>query len=225
MQLKDIDEAVRAVGLTPRGAFRPTAGDRVPHVAPSLPARTLVLVGNAGPAMWAAFCSARDPSRDRLDEWCREVLTALAGRLGAAVFFPFDHPPLPFQRWAQRAEPCHLSPLRILIHPRYGLWHGYRGALAFAERLKLRPHDRQPSPCESCLEKPCLTACPVSAYTAERYDVPACAEHISSAEGADCLEQGCRARRACPVGRDYRYALAQARFHMAAYLRAVRRAA
>ena len=27
---------------------------------------------------------------------------------------------------------CHASPLGLLIHPDYGLWHGYRGALLFA---------------------------------------------------------------------------------------------
>ena len=225
MHQKEIDQAIRAVGLTPRGAFHPRCEDKVPDVAPGLPARTVVLVGNTGPAMWTAFCAACDPSTDRLDDWCREVLTNLAAALGAAVHFPFDRPPLPFQRWAQHAEPCYVSPLRILIHPRYGLWHGYRGALAFAERLELRSHEPQSNPCESCIEKPCLGACPVGAYTTRGDDVPACAKHISSDLGKDCLEEGCRARRACPVGREYRYAPAQARFHMTAYLRAVRRAA
>ena len=30
-----------------------------------------------------------------------------------------------------------VSPLGILIHPDWGLWHSYRGALAFRERLDL----------------------------------------------------------------------------------------
>jgi hypothetical protein len=33
------------------------------------------------------------------------------------------------------------------------------------------------------------------------------------------MEFACLARHACPVGRDYRYAPAQARFHMQSFLR------
>ena len=44
-------------------------------------------------------------------------------------------PWLPFQQWARKAEPVHVSPLGVLIHPDYGLWHSYRGALCFDTRL------------------------------------------------------------------------------------------
>ena len=53
-------------------------------------------------------------------------------------------------RWAQRAEPLHPSPLGVLIHPVHGLWHAYRGALAFAEPIELPPRADLPSPCASC---------------------------------------------------------------------------
>src|SRR4030095_137820 len=49
-------------------------------------------------------------------------------------------------RWAMRAEAVAPSPLGILIHPDYGLWHAYRGALAFAERLALPPRGARPLP-------------------------------------------------------------------------------
>jgi hypothetical protein len=134
--------------------------------------------------------------------------------------FPFDGPPfLPFQRWAQKAEPVHPSPLGILIHPDWGLWHAYRGALAFAERIDLPLPDRRSSPCESCAGKPCLTACPVGAFTSAAYDVPTCVTHISAPAGAECIT-GCLARRACPVGLGYHHIAEQARFHQRAFLAA-----
>jgi hypothetical protein len=37
--------------------------------------------------------------------------------------------------------------------------------------------------------------------------------------GAACREGGCLARRACPVGDEFRYLPAQARFHTEAFLR------
>jgi ferredoxin len=106
----------------------------------------------------------------------------------------------------------------MLIHRDWGLWHSYRGALAFAERVALPERVESPSPCDSCAAKPCLTACPVGAFTLERYDVEACAGHLRSAAGKDCLELGCRAREACPVGAAYRFERDQAGFHMRAFL-------
>ncbi len=218
IEFEGIETAVRDAGLTPRGAFHPEPADAVPAIEPGTPARTLIMVGNAGPAMWQVFRATSDPARDRLDDWSQDVVTALARHLAAASLFPFSRPHLPFQRWACRAEPCHPSPLGILIHPVYGLWHGYRGALAFAERLELPAVAPQASPCNSCNEKPCLTTCPVAAFSGDGYDVPACARHLADAAGQDCMDLGCRARRACPVGRSFRYQRDQARFHMDAFL-------
>lgn len=195
----------------------------MPILAGGRPAATLVLAGNAGPGMWDAFTAARDPERDLLDDWSRDVLRALAESLGAVALFPFSEPHLPFQRWARKAEACHASPLGMFIHPDHGLWHGYRGALAFAEHLPLPAADTRPSPCASCRDRPCLDACPVGAFSAAAgYDVPACTAHLAGPDGADCMSLGCRARRACPVGQSARYRPEQAAFHMKAFLRAHR---
>jgi ferredoxin len=223
--LEGIEEALRPDGLCLRGAFHPEPGDEVPALPEGTAVGTLVLAGNAGPAMWTAFAAAGAvrATENALDEWSREVIGRVAADLGAQPLFPFGGRPWhPFQRWAQRAEPVHPSPIGPLIHPRYGLWHAYRGALAFAARLELPPREERPSPCESCAGKPCLATCPVGAFTTGAYDVPACIEHVASAAGADCATEGCRARRACPVGRDYHYPPEQAAFHMTAFVRANR---
>jgi hypothetical protein len=219
MALGEIVRSLQESGLTPRGAFHPAADDAVPPFAPDTPARTVVLAGNAGPQMWRAFDAARAAGEVSLDDWCLRVLNALAARLGARAVFPFERPFLPFQRWAMRAEPCHASPLGLLIHPDYGLWHGYRGALLFAEAIPLPPSGHRVSPCANCMERPCLTACPAGAFNGTAYDVPACVRHLAGAPQPECMNTGCLARQACPIGRDYRYEPAQARFHMQAFLR------
>ncbi len=217
MRLTDIEKAIYEAGFTARGAFHPRAEDAVPDLAPGRATATVVMVGNAGPEMWRAFTAARDPDSDRLDDWSAEILGALAADFGATALFPFTKPPLPFQRWARRAEACHRSPLGIVIHPEFGLWHAYRGALTFTGRFDLPVAEQLPDPCAACERKPCLTACPVAAFAPNGYDVAACAHHIDTPAGRDCMDLGCRARRACPVGRAFRYQPAQARFHMAAF--------
>ena len=212
--------AIAAAGFTPLGWFEPEPGDAVPGFADGAPARAAVLVGNAGPAMFDRFALERDSARDRLDDWCREVLGGLAARLDASVHFPFDAPPLPFSAWARRAHAGHASPLGLNIHPRYGLWQAYRALLTFATPLPLAPPQLGPHPCQTCAERPCLSSCPVAAFKPEGYDVAACAGHIGSNDGTECMSGGCLARRACPVGQAYGYEPRQARFHMAAFLAA-----
>ncbi len=211
---------IRRIGLVPRGAFLLEEGERTGELAD---VRTIVLAGMAGREGWSAFAAspeASDGLADPLDRWSRRVIAALAGELGARALFPFGGPPfLPFQQWAQRAEAVHPSPIGILIHPRYGLWHSYRGALGLSEKLAIAEPATVRAPCESCTGRWCLSACPVGAFSSAGYDVAACAGHLRSGAGADCMGLSCRARRACPVGAEHAYGPEQANFIMRAFLR------
>ena len=213
---------LRPHGLAISGGFHPTAADGVPPMADGRPAGTLYLVANLGGAMWPAFSQSlefTDGTAHPLDRWTSRVLRRLADDAGAAALFPFGGPPwLPFQRWAARAGSVTSSPLGILIHPKYGLWHAYRGAIAFDRQLPLPETDPRPRPCDSCLDRPCLLACPVGAFKPEGYDVAGCRAHVASATGKRCREGGCLARLACPVGREHAYPPAQMAFHMKAFL-------
>ena len=213
--------AIERTGLVARGAFRLAEAERAGALAGL---KTIVLVGMAGRDCWGAFAAspeAHDGLDHPLDRFSRRVIGALAADLGALALFPFGRPPhWPFQQWARRAEPVHPSPIGILIHPYYGLWHSYRGALGFAGAFEIPTQETSPSPCDSCAERPCLSACPVGAFSGLGYDVAACAAHLRNAAGADCMSAGCRARRACPVGAEHAYGPEQANFIMRAFLRA-----
>jgi hypothetical protein len=224
--LDRIERDVQAQGLLVFGGFWPDAADRVPPLSDGRAAATLLMVGNAGPAAWEVFRAApeaADGARHPMDRWCKRVLGRLAEAFGAAAVFPSDGPPYPpFVAWAKRSAPVRESPLGMLIHPHYGLWHAYRGALALPERLPLPAREAEACPCDSCDDKPCMTACPVSAFGSRGYDVAACVAHIETPEGADCMALGCRARRACPIGRSFVYDPPQAAFHMTAFAAARR---
>ncbi len=218
MTIETVQSAIERAGLVPRGAFRLADGELLADV------RTIVLIGMTGRAGWEAFAAspeAREGNGHPLDRFSRRVIDALAQELHAVALYPFGGPPhWPFQQWARRAEPVHPSPIGILIHPVYGLWHSYRGALGFSQALEVPAFETSASPCDSCRERFCLGACPVGAFSPAGYDVAACASYLRSPAGADCMTGGCLARRACPVGAGHAPGAKQAAFTMRAFLQA-----
>lgn len=198
-------------GLIPRGVVHLTEdelGDKT---------RTIVLVGNAGPRMWQAFNASNISS---LDSWTASVVDRAASRLIARAVYPFQGPPYaPFHRWALATGTVHQSPIGLLIDPKYGLWHAYRAALAFTAETLPSPAPAHESPCLTCAQKPCRSACPVDAFQETSFDVAKCRSHLAGPNGTTCGRFGCLARHACPIGVRYVYEPAQAEFHMRAFSR------
>lgn len=215
-RLAEIDALAAESALEIFGAFYPEPSDGAPEGC-----ATLVLLGPREPGFWphiAAQPEFRDGAPDPLDRWSARVIGALAEEIGATALFPFTGPPwLPFYDWALRSGWAWAAPVRLLVHAKAGLMASWRGALALGGQLEL---PLPPAcPCERCAEKPCLGACPVGALGAEGYDVPACHAFLDRAQGAACLEGGCRVRRACPVSESYGRMPEQSAFHMAAFHR------
>jgi ferredoxin-like protein FixX len=224
--LESLDPLLAAEGLMRRGVVRFAAGEAAPQCADGRPAAAVVLVGVTGGDMWPRFSAWQQTADDggganSLDRWSEVVLDDIASQLGALALYPSRAPYQPFQSWAMRAEGLKTSPLGLLIHPVFGLWHSYRGALAFAEWPSGvdAPEISSSSehPCDSCVDRPCLSACPVRAISLGGFDVVGCRRHLAGAEGqAGCMVRGCLARDACPIGVAYRYPQAQVQFHMQA---------
>ena len=232
-----IEGPLAGSGLFLHGAFHPTPEDGVPPLSDGRAAGTVALIGNAGNDLWRAF-RASDPdmaARHPLDGWVAGYLRAAADALGAELVDAMRPPWPPIQQWAARAGAGHRSPINLVIHPEYGLWHTFRGALLTAERLPLPDAPALANPCETCAGKPCLTTCPAEAFALPKtenetgggrfaeFDSPACVDHVESPAGRGCRSAGCLARRACPVGRPWAYDREPAAYHMAAVVRTVRR--
>ncbi|HRO14441.1 MAG TPA: hypothetical protein PLL33_05255 [Paracoccus sp. (in: a-proteobacteria)] len=216
-----IASALAAHGLILRGGFDFGAAEDVPLGPEGKPARAVLLVGQAGAAPWPHFQRWRqhrpEVRGDPLDTWSREVIGAIAARFGARAVSPGDRPFLPFQQWAMRAEGLRPSPLGILMHPEYGLWHAWRGALLFGQRIAVRPPGKVVHPCDSCAAKPCLKACPVGAHAPAGFDHRACLTHVRGPGGEMCRTTGCLARNACPFGSACRQPAEVQAFHMSAF--------
>lgn len=108
----------------------------------------------------------------------------------------------------------HDSPMGIGIHEEYGTWFAYRAVVAVNTRFITSSSAGivRESPCESCVDKPCVSACPVGAVKADGdFDLEACSEERLR-EGSGCADR-CLARIACPVGEKHMYHPEQISYH------------
>ncbi len=218
-----ISAALAPHGLILRGGFNFNDGEAAPPGPAGAPAKSVLLVGNAGAGYWPHFQAWRESQpgdiKDPLDSWCRAIISAVAEGFGARAVSPSDRPYLPFQQWAKRAEGLKASPLGILMHPEYGLWHAYRGVLLFDAGIAIPAPDKQNHRCDACIGKPCMKACPVAAYSAAGFAYADCLGHVRGENGAPCRDRGCLDRNACPYGTAYRYPDKVQAFHTAAFAR------
>lgn len=219
--LEGIARSLAESGLALIGPVPARAEDALSEAAPGRPARSILLAANTGSAFWPHFTASKeysDGGPDPLNRWSFRVVREAAQEFGLTAISPFQGPPFwPFQRWAARAGGFSQSPLGVLAHERYGPWVAFRGALLSPEPCPEPPP--APGPCESCIAKPCLDACPSGALArGQAYRPDVCRSHIRGEGRETCGAHGCLVRHACPVGRGFAYRPEQARFHMTAFI-------
>ncbi|WP_187431579.1 hypothetical protein ROLI_033920 [Roseobacter fucihabitans] len=207
MTLEKITALAAPSGLFVMGAFHDDAG-------------TLVLLG-ADRGCWPIFTQAAefsDGQPDPLDRWSKRIIGGIAADLGARDTYPSDGPPYaPFIGWALQTGRFFQSPTGMMVHDTAGLMISIRGALHVPTVLALEGRAAS-NPCESCADKPCVAACPVGALAEDHaYDVPACKAYLDTEPGRDCMSNGCKVRRACPVSVKFERSAEQSAFHMISF--------
>ncbi len=207
----DIEALLFQQGLCVSGGFTPTEGDDLPGAA------SLLLISPIGAEFWPMFAASpeyADRQPDPIDRWSLRVVSAVAAQIGGAALFPFGGPPYrPFLKWAMQSGRAHSSAVGMLVHSEAGLWISYRGAIALPYPVDLP--EPLANPCDSCVDQPCRSACPVDALKGG-YQTEACHSWLDDPR-SDCMTQGCAARRACPVGTAYGRLPEQSAFHMKSF--------
>jgi len=200
------------------------------------PATTVVLVvGNYGRQMWDCLPAGWQQQSHPVDDFTsivmQRVLTAVIGKSGWTLLFPDRSLAIaPVLQDLGRAAGWHNpSPLGNGIHPQHGLWFAYRSVVAIdidievgdRSRLTARPV-RSESPCVSCANQPCISACPPSALSLGAAPNLAACVNFRTSDQSPCAER-CLARQKCPVGLQSRYADEQIQYFYRQSLRSLQR--
>lgn len=169
-------------------------------------ARGVVVVANAGRALWDAFCAdlRADPAHlaeepHPLDAFVRRALDAapVPGPHRWITTGAEERTMLDFRTLSVLAGLGVPSRLGLVIHPRVGTWMGLRAACFVTFDVPEAPPVE--SPCEGC-PAPCVAGCPAGALASGSIDIGRCSNfHFES----DACATTCHAREACPVGEPY----------------------
>jgi epoxyqueuosine reductase len=196
--------------------------------------RSIIVIGNGGGEMWRAFTAhaAKNPGwmdRDNpLDDFTRGIIESVAMTVRASgarciAVYPFVNggATISFMDAAKLSGLAGPSIIGVVVHPTYGPWIAFRGALLTDAELDAPGPATAFDPCPSCATRSCISACPAGAVTFPGgWDIPRCLTHRVEQQ-ADCANR-CHARVGCVLGPEHRYPDDELAYHQQRALRAMR---
>lgn len=189
--LADLPENLRAT-------LRPHAGET-----------QLILLAHAGRLLWEKVQAADLPGTDPIDDYTAACVHKFftAHNISSRLLYP-GPAAVNLQAFGRLAGWHHAAPFMVGIDADWGSWFAYRALIVAASDFPLSAVQEKTHPCLSCAATPCIAACPAGALQPE-FSLAACADYRLQ-ENSACADN-CLARRACPVGREHGYTVAQMR--------------
>ena len=170
----------------------------------------LILLGHAGRRLWTCVQAAHLPGEHPIDDYTTQVVsrlfTPLLGNAPSQLVYPGEVM-IGLQALGHLAGWHHPAPFMVGIDSQWGSWSAYRAVILAQSQFPISPRSHLAPPCPSCLNPPCISACPAQALQGGEFVFSRCST-FRLLENSPCA-QGCLARLACPVGQEHRYDEAQ----------------
>jgi epoxyqueuosine reductase len=187
-------------------------------------ARSIIVVGSGGPALWHAFLADLRRTPRHLTHEPHPLEAFVQREIQRADWVLQDIPrrwffassdssfQIDFRLLAHLAGMGARSRLGLLLNARYGSWLGLRAACFLEADLPANSPDA-PDLCAGC-PAPCLQACPGNAFPAGHWDSDRCSTfHVESS----LCSTRCHARLACPHGAESVYPPEELHYHANSY--------
>ena len=172
----------------------------------------LYIVGHGGRDLWENLTHPLDNNLHHFDNFTIEQMKTLDPH--QQVIFPHPTWNIPLQKIGRLLNISKQSLLGIDINKEFGLWFAYRGVFLSKIKIKTEQYEDFNLPCEACVTKPCISACPASAVTlnGNSFKSKDCIDHQLK-DNSNC-EDRCLARLACPFQNKHQYKQEQIVYHI-----------
>jgi hypothetical protein len=204
--------ALNAAGLNLQAVFDLAAlpAEMRAQLDPANRYRQLILIGHGGRALWERVEAAGLRSEHPIDDFTTATVEVwfaaqLPGVLHGLVY-PGDGP-VGLQALGRLAGWHHESPFRVGVNAAWGSWFAYRAVVLADTDLPVTAPMSGASPCVSCPDQPCVTACPAGALDAREFSLQKCIAYRKQPDSRCRIT--CVARTSCPVRPEHRYDDAQ----------------
>lgn len=181
------------------------------------------LVGHAGKNLWRKVKNHIGKTRNPIDEHsANSVEQFLSKRTDVKKYkliFP-SNKPVGLQQLGIQAGWHYASPFRVGINKEWGSWFAYRAVALMRSEFKTRKFESE-SPCISCTDQVCISACPVDALTKGDLSLETCMSYRMG-DQSSCADR-CLSRMACPIAEEHQYSLEQIQYHYQLSYRRIRK--
>lgn len=187
----------------------------------------LILIGHGGKVFWEALKAtgvdlSRQEEQHPVDNFTVSTVQQFMHEEHADCAYQIIYPgtyTISLQELGKLAGWHHSSPFMVGINPTFGSWFAYRAVVLANTNLALSAPIICASPCDSCEDKPCISACPAQALDAGEFHLLKCVSYRQ--EEASVCKNTCVARRRCPVAIEHRYSEEQMQYHYGRSMRVI----
>lgn len=176
--------------------------------------RQLLLLGHGGRRLWQAMTEAEFVSENRIDDYTTECIQQWFAEHHPdsrySLLCPGQHI-VPLQSLGKLAGWHFPSPIMVGVNQVWGSWYAYRAVVLADTDFTVSDTPDWQSACNNCDSKPCVSACPANAVSADGLDMARCIAWRKQPDSV-CRNR-CLARLACPVGQEHRYTDDQIEYH------------
>jgi len=178
--------------------------------------KSVILIGSGGRSFWEKFQDeihgSSKTSADPIDDICIRFFNDNFSNENHTLIYPnknFHFDILSLSSLLNFSSP---SPLGLHINRDFGTWFAFR--LVILSNVEYESSDKLDffSPCLTCIDKPCLSACPAGATSLEKFNLKSCSDYRSKPDSA--CQRHCFSRRACPFQSQNSYSEKQLSYHM-----------
>lgn len=173
----------------------------------------ILVVGHAGRLFWEKIKKDIGELKHPVDDFSRKCVESFLSKNASVKNFKLIFPsnkPVGLQQLGIVAGWHFESPFRVGINNKWGSWFAYRAVALLESNFKTQKMVSS-SPCSTCIERKCVSSCPVDALNQGDLALETCMNYRMS-ENSQCADR-CLSRLACPIANEHQYSIEQIQYH------------